>query len=418
MKWPLVPLDTITVTIRNGLNIRQYSIANGLPITRIETISEQTINPQRVGYGGIKDSEKKEWYLEKGDILFSHINSEERIGNCAMYDGIPKPLVHGMNLLCLRPNIQLINPKFLLYSLKSAFFRIKLKSIIKRAVNQASISIGNLKEIKISLPPISEQLRIVEIVEQAERLRKMRTEADKKAERILPGLFIKMFGDPATNPKGCPVVPISEMVMAPERTNPGQYPDKPFKYIDIAGVDGHTGVITEVKSLVGAEAPSRARQVVVENDVIVSTVRPYLRATAIVPKEYNNQICSTGFCVLRARAGIGFGFLYALTRLQWFTDQLNSRARGASYPAVSDQDILSLRVPVPNDENIMKKFDLCLLDILSLNDKKATSFKKISCLFDIILCRAFSGDLTASWRQAHMKELLQEMEIQAKVLAS
>lgn len=304
--------------------------------------------------------------------------------------------------------IKCLNPKFVY------FYCLSLNIPSKGYSRHYSL----LKQKEIPIPPLSEQRRIVEIIEQADHLRKMRQEANKRAERILSALFIKMFGDPATNPKGGPVVPISEIVVAPERKNPGQYPDKPFKYIDIAGVNGHTGVITEVKSLVGAEAPSRARQVVVENDVIVSTVRPYLRATAIVPKEYNNQICSTGFCVLRARAGIGFGFLYALTRLQWFTDQLNSRARGASYPAVSDQDILSLRVPVPNDENIMKKFDLCLLDILSLNDKKATSFKKISCLFDIILCRAFSGDLTASWRQAHMKELLQEMEIQAKVLAS
>jgi len=42
----------------------------------------------------------------------------------------------------------------------------------------------------------------VEILDQADRLRKLRAEADKKAERILPALFIKMFGDPATNPMG------------------------------------------------------------------------------------------------------------------------------------------------------------------------------------------------------------------------
>jgi type I restriction enzyme S subunit len=42
----------------------------------------------------------------------------------------------------------------------------------------------------------------------------------------------------------------------------------------------------------------------------------------------------------------------------------------------------------------------------------------IESLFKIILHRAFTGDLTASWRKAHMKELLQEMELQAKALAS
>lgn len=308
-----------------------------------------------------------------------------------------------------------VNIKYICFAISN---KMSVLNSLQRGATIKGITRNDIANLFLPLPPLSEQCRIVEILDQADHLRKMRIEADKKAERILPALFIKMFGDPAANPKGWPVVPISEMVVGPERTNPGQSPDKPFKYIDIAGVDGYTGQITEAKSLVGAGAPSRARQVVFENDVIISTVRPYLRATAVVPKEYDNQVCSTGFCVLRTRSRIGFGYLYALTRLQWFTNQLNSRARGASYPAVSDQDILNLRVPLPDNENIMKKFDLCLLDILSLKDKKAISYEKINFLFDIILHRAFSGDLTASWRQAHMKELLQEMETQVKALAS
>ena len=59
-----------------------------------------------------------------------------------------------------------------------------------------------LKNIKIPFPPPSEQGRVVEILDQADRLRKLRSDADAKAQRILPALFFKMFGDPATNPKG------------------------------------------------------------------------------------------------------------------------------------------------------------------------------------------------------------------------
>ena len=53
--------------------------------------------------------------------------------------------------------------------------------------------------------PPSEQRRIVEILDQADRVRRLRTEADAKADRILPALFIKMFDVPATNPMGWPV---------------------------------------------------------------------------------------------------------------------------------------------------------------------------------------------------------------------
>ena len=84
MKWITVKLEQVTIRIRNGLNIKQTPNARGLPITRIETISNQAIDPEKVGFAGIRVGEKSEWYLGPGEILFSHINSEGRIGNCAL----------------------------------------------------------------------------------------------------------------------------------------------------------------------------------------------------------------------------------------------------------------------------------------------------------------------------------------------
>ena len=174
MKWKTVELGSIVNGIRNGLNIRQSPDAGGLPITRIETISDQVINCDHVGFAGVKEGENEDWYLKPGDLLFSHINSEERIGNCAIYEGTPYPLIHGMNLLCLSPNEKLVTPNFLLYMIRCNQFRLNLKPIIKRAVNQASVSIGNLVKLKLPLPTLSEQRRIVKIFDQADQLRKLR----------------------------------------------------------------------------------------------------------------------------------------------------------------------------------------------------------------------------------------------------
>lgn len=273
-----------------------------------------------------------------------------------------------------------------------------------------------VERVLIPLPPLSEQRRIVEILDQADELRKKRVEADAKAAHILPALFYKMFGDCATNPMGWPTVQIRELVEPIERRDPASHPDDSFIYIDIASVDGKIGAIVETKELLGADAPSRARQIVHKNDVIVSTVRPYLRATALVQQRFDRQICSTGFCVLRAKEGQGFGFLYALSRLQWFTDQLNARARGASYPAVTDRDIHDLFVPYPNASRMHETFDAQMLEVLVLLYRRNTVAVPIQSLFASLLCRAFTGDLTAKWREAHMKELLAEMEVQAKAL--
>ncbi|MCD6328000.1 restriction endonuclease subunit S [bacterium] len=270
--------------------------------------------------------------------------------------------------------------------------------------------------VEIPLPSLSEQRRIVKILDQADALRKKRAEADARAARILPALFYKMFGDPATNPMGWPVIPIRHLVVPIKRRDPAGQPDNAFVYVDIAGVDGPTGTIVETKNLLGAEAPSRARQIIRENDVVISTVRPYLRATALVPERLDDQICSTGFCVLRARKGRGFGFLYALSRLQWFTEQLNARARGASYPAVTDRDILNLAIPWPDTSNAHEAFDAQVVGVLAMRQKRSHSATALENLFASLLHRAFTGELTASWRESHMKELLVEMEQQAKAL--
>jgi type I restriction enzyme S subunit len=96
--------------IRNGMNIKQDKSGAGLPISRIETIADSTINAERVGYAGLNETDCRNWLLEPGDILFSHINSISHIGKCAIYKGIPEKLVHGMNLLCLRCDREKVIP--------------------------------------------------------------------------------------------------------------------------------------------------------------------------------------------------------------------------------------------------------------------------------------------------------------------
>ena len=75
--------------MRNGMSIKQDKSGEGLPISRIETIADSSIDPDRVGYAGLTFDACKAWLLQEGDILFSHINSVEHIGKCAVYRGVP-----------------------------------------------------------------------------------------------------------------------------------------------------------------------------------------------------------------------------------------------------------------------------------------------------------------------------------------
>jgi type I restriction enzyme S subunit len=82
-----------------------------------------------------------------------------------------------------------------------------------RGANYPAVSDGVVKRTNTPLPARKEQRRIVELLEQADGLRRQRAEADALTDRILPALFHKMFGDPATNPKGWPVVPVGDLAL-------------------------------------------------------------------------------------------------------------------------------------------------------------------------------------------------------------
>ena len=137
-----VEFGSLFTFIRNGMNVKQDKEKNGLPITRIETIWNGEVDDRRVGYAGLTETQCGGWFLEQDDILFSHINSPEQVGKCALYQGQPEPLVHGMNLLCLRPDKRKVLAPFIMHLLRTAGFRRKLEEFINRAVNQASVSIG------------------------------------------------------------------------------------------------------------------------------------------------------------------------------------------------------------------------------------------------------------------------------------
>jgi type I restriction enzyme S subunit len=124
-----------------------------------------------------------------------------------------------------------------------------------------------------------------------------------------------------------------------------EMPNKTFLYVDIDSVE--EGKIRNPKRILGTEAPSRARRVIHVNDVIMSTVRPYLKAFAIVPKELDNQICSTGFAVLSCKNNIVPYFLLSVLFSDQTISQCNRMMVGGQYPALNQSQVSEIKIPLP-----------------------------------------------------------------------
>jgi type I restriction enzyme S subunit len=134
----------------------------------------------------------------------------------------------------------------------------------------------------------------------------------------------------------------------PDNTN-GWPNDRRIRYVDLAAVSEEQGInLDAVREYAYGSAPGRARRVVRTGDVLVATVRPYLRGFGVVPDSLDGQVASTGFAVIRALPGAALSdFIWAVVRSDGFVEHLNARATGSNYPAVRPADVASFRCVLP-----------------------------------------------------------------------
>ena len=314
----------------------------------------------------------------------------------------------------LRPNPAAIDGKYLFYFTTTPYFVDTLSSKV-RGAHYPAVSDGDVKEIDIPLPPLSEQRRIVEILDHADALRKKRAVADEKTARILPALFYKMFGDPATNPKGWPTKQIREVCRvvsgATPRTNRSEYWGGGIPWAtpkDLSGLDDWVLERTG-RTLTGEGLASCSTTMMPVGAVLLSSRAPigYV-AIAGIPMCTNQ-----GFKSLVCEADIDPWYLFAWCKLR--TAYLQSLGRGATFTEVSTPIVESIRLPLP-PLTMQQKFRARIHHLRKIHEQRHRALHQFETTFQSLLHRAFTGDLTATWREMHLKELLQEMKEQAKYL--
>lgn len=264
-----------------------------------------------------------------------------------------------------------------------------------------SLNLTNLSRVLIPLPPLEEQHRIAEILELADELRHKRKAANQLIDKIIRSLFLDMFGDPATNPKGWEVRELKDVAaIDAESVNPGKlFASEEFTYIDISSVDGATGRIVSPQKLLATKAPSRARRLIHKGDVIVSTVRPNLKAFALVDEQFDGQICSTGFAVLTPREGIlESRYLFHYVRTEHFVAQLVKAMKGAMYPAVNQADVEATTIHVPLLP-LQQRFAQLVSHLEEKQQQMEQAAEELEKLYQSLLKKAFTGELTKQWRE-------------------
>jgi type I restriction enzyme S subunit len=163
--WETKKMGEVLAILRNGVNCKQDKKGLGDKISRIESISNADFDIDKVGYTALSKSDKEKYRLNKGDILFSHINSPIHVGKTALFNS-DEEVYHGVNLLLMRPKPFLDVNYFELY-LKFLSQNGYWMRLCKQSVNQASVNQQDINKVEISFPQtLQEQRNIVLILDE------------------------------------------------------------------------------------------------------------------------------------------------------------------------------------------------------------------------------------------------------------
>ena len=169
--------------------------------------------------------------------------------------------------------------------------------------------------------------------------------------------------------------------LSKKRFDPNKYKKQTFKYIDISNVDINTGKY-EISVIDKFEAPSRARKKVDKGDILISTVRPNRNAVAIISENDEGLVASTGFAVLLSKDNIDRYYSFAALKNQFTIKQLIRKASGGMYPAIAEEEVMSLKIPIPSPE-IQKYIGDKVRRAEELREEAITLQKDIDILLDV-----------------------------------
>ncbi|MBU1064578.1 restriction endonuclease subunit S, partial [bacterium] len=219
-----------------------------------------------------------------------------------------------------------------LYYLLSLLELPKLAKGVKPGINR-----NDIYAIKTFIPFLSEQKRIVSKLDQCfEAIDKAKANVERNrqnAKELFQSKLNQIFsqkGDGWVEKK------LGEVCEKTTNIKWQENQGVEFEYIDLTAVSRDSLQITETVTVNLTNAPSRAKKIIKTNDVIFATTRPTLKRVVKITNQFDNQICSTGFVVLRSKKDvIESEIIFYFLQTDIFMDRMESIQRGTSYPAVT-----------------------------------------------------------------------------------
>jgi type I restriction enzyme, S subunit len=295
-------------------------------------------------------------------------------------------------LVPMLPDPLRLDRKYLAYYLRSRSFVDWVSSQVAGA-KMPRVSMQLFWQHEIPLPPLPEQKRIAAILDKANAIRRKRQQAIQLADDFLRAVFLDMFGDPVTNPKGWEVRPLSELVSklgdglhgTPEYDESGDY-----YFINGNNLDSGSIVINERVKRVGDKEFKKHKKELTKNTMLVS-INGTIGKVAFYQGEkvvLGKSVCY--FNVIPER--ISSMYLYHLIGSHYFLRYTSGIETGSTIKNVSLKSMRELPVPVPSAD-LQGRFEVLVKRIESKKAKLFAGHNSAGALFDSLSQNAFSGQL-------------------------
>ncbi len=210
-KWPRKSLGDVCEINPRLLRAHDLSddrMVSFVPMASVDEVEGRITQAQVRPFGDVK---KGYTSFRDADVLFAKITPCMENGKSAIADELVSGYGFGSTEFhVLRAGPEVL-PQWVFYFVRQQRFREEAKRNFTGTAGQQRVPTAFISSAFIPVPPIAEQRRIVDLLSRAEGIVRLRREAEKKAAELIPALFLDMFGDPATNPKGWPTYSVAEL---------------------------------------------------------------------------------------------------------------------------------------------------------------------------------------------------------------
>ena len=350
-----------------------------------------------------KGASKKK--LDDGDIIITTSSgSTHHIGKCCLFRQPPDGRNYYFSnfTMRLRPDLRRLTSSWLQYWLSSPQGRA-----IMAAMNNTTSGLRNLDRNRylfqeIPLPPLEEQKRIAAILDKADRVRRKRQEAIRLTEELGRSIFLDMFGDPVTNPKGWEIKKLRSVIQSIDAGWSANGEEKKCEedewgVLKVSAVTSGKFKPFEHKSVGKNPNFSKSPIIPKKGDLLFSraNTRELVAATCIVEQDYERIFLSDKLWRISALENlITPEYLKFLLTYQRYRDLLTKQATGTSGSMlnISQGKLLDMNAPIPDIET-QRKFSDLIWQSIQVSTRIQENSKESENLFNSLLQRAFRGEL-------------------------